>query len=232
MIKKIKIKKKRKKRKKKHDDDDDSKEEDDENNGGMDPNHVVDEADIDEIYEENFEVAMDEKIVIETKKKLKAVKLLLEACKTGNRQPPSVIIELNYDKYAVYCFAYVMSKLELKQRKFLFHTLEFMAMVSPTTVMIQLIMQYKKPLLMLPYKRIDSVLLSVIRGSKYSIATALKMAALAGEFASIDLSAKETFLKIKEKYESIAVELLKQIESHHLAAVLLETPSDIEGLTP
>ena len=125
-----------------------------------------------------------------------------------------------------------MGKLELKQRKFLFHALEFITMVGPTTVMIQLIMQYKKPFLMLPHKRIDQILLSVIRGSKYSIATSLKMAALAGEFASIDLSAKEAFLKLKEKYEGIAVELIKQIESHHLAAVLLETPSDIEGMTP
>ncbi len=51
-------------------------------------------------------------------------------------------------------------------------------------------MQYKKQFLMLPYKRIDSILLSVIRGSKYAIATSLKMAALAGG-------------------------ILKEIESHH-----------------
>ena len=148
------------------------------------------------------------------------------------REPPSVINEFNNDKYAVYCFTYVMGKLELKQRKFLFHVLEFIAMVSPTAVMIQLIYQYKKQFLMLPYRRIDQILLSLIRGSKYSIATALKMASLAGEFAELDLSAKDYFLKMKEKYEGISVELLKQIESHHLAAVLLETPSDIEGMTP
>ncbi len=48
--------------------------------------------------------------------------------------------------------------------------------VSPTTVMIQLLVQYKKQFLMLPYKKIDAVLLSVIRGSKYSIAGALNTA--------------------------------------------------------
>ena len=151
---------------------------------------------------------------------------------TGNRTPPSSIIELNYDKYAVYCFAYVMGKLELKQREFLFHTLEFISMISPTAILIQLIIEYKRQFLMLPYKRIDNVLLGVIRGSKYSIAAALKTAALAGEFAAIDLSAKEVWLKMKDKYVGIAVELIKQVESHHLAAIILETPSDVEGMTP
>eukprot|EP01084_Bolivina_argentea_P260716 440364_1 len=194
---------------------------------------TVDEAAIDDLYGEDFDVNHDTDIVIESNtKKIKAVQLLIDACLKGGREPPSVVMELNYDKYAVYCFTYVMGKLELKQRPFLFHTFEFLAMVSPTTVMIQLIIQYKKQFLMLPYKRIDAICLAVIRGSKYSIATSLKMAALAKEFSEIDLSAKEVFLKIKEKYVGIAVELLKQIESHHLAAVLLETPSDIEGMTP
>ena len=75
----------------------------------------------------------------------------------------------------MYCFAYVMGKLELKQREFLFHTLEF---------------------------------------------------------SEIDLSANDLFRNLKEKYEGITVELIKQIESHHLAAIILETPSDIEGMTP
>ena len=125
-----------------------------------------------------------------------------------------------------------MGKLELKQREFLFHTLEFISMISPTAILIQLIIEYKRQFLMLPYKRIDNVLLGVIRGSKYSIAAALKTAALAGEFAAIDLSAKEVWLKMKEKYVGIAVELIKQVESHHLAAIILETPSDVEGMTP
>ena len=99
-------------------------------------------------------------------------------------------IQPNYDKYAVYGSAYVMGKLELKQREFLFHTL-------------------------------DNILLAVIRGSKYSIAATLKMAALAAEFSEIDLSAKDLFRSLKEKYEGIAVELIKQIESHHLAAIIL-----------
>jgi len=179
-----------------------------------------------------YEVNEENNLVIKNKKKLKAVQMLLHACKQGERTPPSSIIELDYDRYAVYCFAYVMGKLELKQREFLLHTLEFISMIAPTATLIQLILEYNRQFLMLPFKRIDNVLLGVIRGSKYSIAAALKVAAMADEFASIEVSAKEVFLKMKEKYVGIAVELIKQVESHHLAAIILETPSDVEGMTP
>merc|ERR1719204_1318934 len=182
--------------------------------------------------DESFIVTEENNLVFKNKKKLKAVQMLLRACKAGERTPPSSIIELNYDCHAVYCFAYVMGKLELKQREFLFHTLEFISMIAPTAILIQLIIQYKRQFLMFPYKRIDNVLLGAIRGSKYSIAAALKTAALANTFAEIDISSKEVFLKMKEKYVGIAVELIKQIESHHLAAIILETPSDVEGMTP
>ena len=110
--------------------------------------------------------------------------------------------------------------------------LEYICMVSPTSLSINLIHEYRKQLLMFPKKEIDSVFLAVIRGSKYSIATSLKIAAIAAEFGEIDLARKSSFEALADKYEGIAIALIQQIESHHLASLILETPTEIDGLSP
>ena len=69
-----------------------------------------------------------------------------------------------------------MSKLELKQRKRLFAVLEFMAMVAPTPVVIKLFMEFEKQILLFDIEKvIDPLMIALIRGSKYTIATALQV---------------------------------------------------------
>lgn len=72
---------KKKKKKKKKDGENDSGEI--AKNGLAD---IVDEAEIDDMYQEEFEVNGDNDVILgHNKKKLKAVEILLEACKNGMR---------------------------------------------------------------------------------------------------------------------------------------------------
>ena len=166
-------------------------------------------------HEDDFDVVDGFISVGSSTKKAKAFQILAAAC-GENEEPPPAIMELDYEKFGVYCWAYVMNKLELKQRERLFVVLEFMAMMGPTSIMIKLVYQFSKQLLLLPKKWIDKVCLAIIRGSKYSIAASLKMAAFAQEMGDIDLSSKDAFTSLSTKYTEVAVELTKQIESHHL----------------
>ena len=158
-----------------------------------------------------------------------AVALLIKRLDQGpNVKLPPGIIHLDYEKYGVYCMSYIFSKLESKQRAKLFMILEFICMVQPTATTIKLISEYKKGILMFPRKHIDNMFLAVIRGSKYSICAALKMSSIAKIMGKIDLAQMDSFMELSKKYEGIAVEIIKEIESHHLATILLETPSDID----
>ena len=176
----------------------------------------------------------DENEVKEVISKPCAIKLLRKRLNKdpNNIELPLGILDLDYGKYGVYCMTYVLNKLEIKQRDKLFMILEYICMLQPTATTVKLIIEFKEIVSTFPVKYIDNIFLAVINGSKYSICAALKVSHIAKIFSQMYFTETEPFTKLCKKYERIAFDIINNIESNHLAAMLLETHSDIDDQSP
>ena len=78
---------------------------------------------------------------------------------------------------------------------------------------------------------LDKLCLNIILNSNYPISTSLYLAAFMKHRSKNDLSRENEFEELMEKYVDIAKDLLSDIESDHLLAILLEIPSDINNMS-
>lgn len=70
---------------------------------------------------------------------------------------PIHFIQMDFEKHGVYCWTYILSRLEIKQRPRLLFMLEFMAAVIPTKIMLRLFEESKKTLLLYPKQTLDRI---------------------------------------------------------------------------
>eukprot|EP01084_Bolivina_argentea_P262892 444772_1 len=126
---------------------------------------------------------------------------------------------------------FCVDQLSTKDRPPLWNILEFLATELPTSMAINILKSTRDALVRFQVEPLDAVCLKIISASTYPIATALYLAAFMQSNATRDSSRKEKFDIISKKYIDIGTDLLSQIESDHLLAILIEIPSNIDGLS-
>ena len=99
-----------------------------------------------------------------------------------------------------------------------------------TVICIRLLNHFRFELSTFPSIELDKLCQSIVYGSKYPMCTAVRLAGYMTERAESDLSRELEFNKLSADYAKLAIHLLNEYtESDHLAAVLLEMESDIDG---
>ena len=147
------------------------------------------------------------------------------------RELPELLQFMDVSIFGNPLWYFCVDQLSTKDRAPLWNILEFLGTELPTSMAIRLLRQTRNALVRFHVSSLDKVCLKIISSSTFPIATALYLAAFMRQNARQDSSRKDQFDKIYEKYSKIATDLLSQIESDHLLAILIEIPSNIDDLS-
>ena len=148
-----------------------------------------------------------------------------------SRELPELLQYIDVSIFGTPLWYFCVDQLSTKDRPPLWNILEFLGTELQTSKAIRLLQQTSDALVRFDVSSLDNVCLKIIAASTYPIATALYLAAFMRHNARRDSSRKEHFGRIHKKYSKIATDLLSQIESDHLLAILIEIPSNIDDLS-
>ncbi|ETO27212.1 hypothetical protein RFI_09918 [Reticulomyxa filosa] len=144
---------------------------------------------------------------------------------------PKVVLYCDLNEFGVALWEFVSESLKSKFRLSLWRVLEFLALEMGVSKVLDLFNAHTYLMAKHTLEEFDKVVKAAIEGSRYPIASSLRMAAFMNYRAKFDLSNEEDFIEIGKNYEEIAKKLLKEIESDHLFAMLVLIPTDIDGLS-
>eukprot|EP01084_Bolivina_argentea_P217496 369235_1 len=131
--------------------------------------------------------------------------------------------------HGVIWWSIVLDKLQLQTQDSLWTILRFVLRELSTTVCIRLLEHFKFELSRFESIEIDRLCQAIVFGSLYPMCTAIRLSGYMHDAAERDLSRGDEFEHLASDYASLAIHLLKEYtESDHLAAILLEMPSDID----
>lgn len=135
-------------------------------------------------------------------------------------------------EHGVIWWSIVLDKLQLQTQDSLWTILRFVLRELSTKVCIRLLEHFKFELSRFESIQIDRLCQAIVFGSLYPMCTAIRLSGYMSEAAERDLSRSQEFLRLANDYAKLAIHLLKEYtESDHLAAILLEMASDIDGLS-
>merc|ERR1719242_857157 len=150
---------------------------------------------------------------------------------SGDKEFDSIPLEIQYCDSIVYGVAlweFVMQQLLTKQTYALWLLLAYFSKEIPTITVIDLMQAHIADIAKVKdLEHLELVCSSVIANSEYPIATALHLSRFVTDLAADDLSRKDEFKEIAERYTIVAESLVENIESDHLLSILLEVPTDL-----
>ena len=113
----------------------------------------------------------------------------------------------------------------------LWPVLQFLALEMPTHQVLYLLKVHTHLLTQYMIMEYDDVCKATMEGAKHPIATALLLSRFMFQQARVDLFTRIRYSDLGGKYRIISRKLLREIESDHLLAMLLEIPTDLGGLS-
>eukprot|EP01083_Nonionella_stella_P080159 220125_1 len=141
---------------------------------------------------------------------------------------PRPIQYANMKIYGESLYVFVTKQLQTKQWDGLWLLLAFIASTMDTATSLQLLRMNSGILCKVKeIAHLDILGASMIESADFTIAMALYLSAFMSDAADNDLSRSAEFEEIADKYTRIASNLVDNMESNHLLALLLETPTDI-----
>ena len=147
------------------------------------------------------------------------------------RALPELLRYLDVNRFGRQLWHFCVDQLSTKDRAPLWNILGFLGAELPTPMALRLLQQRRNALVRFHVSSLDKVCLKIISSSTFPIATALYLAAFMRQNARRDSSRQDQFDEMYRKYSKIATDLLSQIESDHLVAILIEIPSNIDDLS-
>ena len=143
--------------------------------------------------------------------------------------------EIQYCDTSVYgesLWEFVMQQLLTKQIKSLWLLLAYFSMEIPTIKAIELLQTHIADIAKVKdMDNLELVCSAVIENSHYPIATALHLSNFVSAVAEDDLSRKQEFQEIADRYTVVAEKLVESVESDHLLSIYLETPTDLNMMS-
>ncbi|ETO31843.1 transient receptor potential-gamma protein [Reticulomyxa filosa] len=144
---------------------------------------------------------------------------------------PKLLYDLDVYTYGKPLWYFCVHQLSVKDRESVWDCLIYLANQLPTAIAVRLLEENRELLSKLQIKSLDELCQAIIETSEFPEATSLYLAAFMKERADHDLSRKEQFTAISEKYIAISTGLLSEIENDHLLAILVEIPCDIDKMS-
>eukprot|EP01084_Bolivina_argentea_P089265 161095_1 len=141
---------------------------------------------------------------------------------------PRLVQYANMNIYGESLYIFVTQQLQTKQWDVLWLLLAFIASSMDTTKSLELLNKNSDILCKVKdITHLDVLCTSMIESSDFAIAMSLYLSAFMNDAGESDLSRSSDFEEISDKYVRIANNLVENVESTHLLALLLETPTDI-----
>ncbi|ETO30790.1 hypothetical protein RFI_06328, partial [Reticulomyxa filosa] len=144
---------------------------------------------------------------------------------------PKLLNELDVYTYGKSLWYFCVHQLTVKDRESVWDCLIYLANQLPTAIAVRLLEENREPLSKLRAQSLDDLCQAIIETSEFPEATSLYLAAFMKERADNDLSRKDLFNDIAERYIAISTQLLAEIESDHLLAIFVEIPCDIDNMS-
>ena len=142
-----------------------------------------------------------------------------------------LLLDFNvYDDAVIWWFI-IISSLKTYPSKSLWLLFGKVAEITPGTVAIELLEKYKYDLTRFNAQRLDKVCQRIVIGSQYPVCAALRIAKWFNDRAAYDVARGQLFEDIANSYIDAANDYIGFLESDHLATVLLEVKSDIDGMS-
>jgi len=135
-------------------------------------------------------------------------------------------------EHGVVWWSICLEKLVLRGQDSLWTILRYILRELSTKVCIRLLNHFKFELLRFSSIEVDRLCQSIVYGSLFPMCTAIRLSGYLNDAAERDLSRSAEFFRVANDYAKLGVHLLDEYtDSDHLAAILLEMTSDIEGLS-
>ncbi|ETO22319.1 potassium ion channel Yvc1 [Reticulomyxa filosa] len=173
---------------------------------------------------------------------------------------PRILRDVDIYTYGKSLYYFIVHQLTVKDRDSLWNYLNYLASCLPNVVAVRLLEENRAQLAKLKMERLDELCQTMIQASEFPAAMSLYLAAFMQQCAHNDLSREEQFEDISNKYievsylmynitmvrillstftsnifiylfVKIAQELLQQIESDHLLAIMVEIPCGIDDMS-
>eukprot|EP01084_Bolivina_argentea_P303232 523479_1 len=137
----------------------------------------------------------------------------------------------DFDIYndAILWWFVIMQILNSRHSKSIWLLINRVAELSPGNVAIALFDKYKDDLTRCDTAKLDEMAQNIVIGSQYPICAALKISKWFQDIADYDVSRGDEFEAISDGFLDVAFDYLNLIQSDHMASIILETKSDIEG---
>jgi len=150
--------------------------------------------------------------------------------RTKQKDVDELLLDFNvYNDCVIWWFVIILI-LTNTQTKSIWIIFNKVAELTPGNVAIELLDRYKHELTRFPAERLDEVAQNVVIGSQYPICAALRLSKWFIDIASYDVAREKIFEAISEGFVDAAFDYLDLIESDHMATIVLEVRSDIEGM--
>ncbi|ETO10295.1 hypothetical protein RFI_27083 [Reticulomyxa filosa] len=168
----------------------------------------------------NIPVSMAEELMSSYKQKDRELHLDLQDMFEG----------FDLSDHAVLWWSILLHQLQFN-REASWTVLEYIAKEIPTITALQLLNQFRFDLIRYDTEKLNKVCRQIVRGSQYPMHAALRISGFMQMSGSEDLSRESQYLDLATDYSHLALHLLNKMcpDSDHMAAILLELPSDIEG---
>ena len=136
---------------------------------------------------------------------------------------------VDFEVHGVSLWSFCMAELEMKDRASLWTVCSLIMSKMSTASAIRLLHRSKAHLMRFDVARLKTLCLSVIETATFPPHTALYLSAFLEDLSRENASRREEMDEFVALLSGICQDLLGQIESDHLLAIMIETPSDILG---
>eukprot|EP00485_Elphidium_margaritaceum_P015088 CAMPEP_0202731060 /NCGR_PEP_ID=MMETSP1385-20130828/186951_1 /ASSEMBLY_ACC=CAM_ASM_000861 /TAXON_ID=933848 /ORGANISM="Elphidium margaritaceum" /LENGTH=2462 /DNA_ID=CAMNT_0049397343 /DNA_START=90 /DNA_END=7479 /DNA_ORIENTATION=- len=141
-----------------------------------------------------------------------------------------LLLDFNvYDDCVIWWFVLVLV-LTNTQTEAIWLIFNRVAELTPGNMAIELLDRYKNELTRYPEKRLEEMAQNVMIGSQYPICAGLRLSKWFMDIAKYDVAREKCFEAISESFIDAAFDYLDLIKSDHMATIVLEVRSDIEGM--
>lgn len=125
----------------------------------------------------------------------------------------------------------IIYELKNEPRSAIWLIFEEIALSTPTPMAMRLLKEYKYDLTRFSTERVNRVCQNLVIGSEYPICAALMISKWMNDRAAFDISRSAIFEALADDFVAAAIEYLSIVESDHLATILLETKSKMDGMS-
>eukprot|EP01084_Bolivina_argentea_P067703 123248_1 len=140
-----------------------------------------------------------------------------------------LLLDFNvYDDAVIWWFI-IISSLKTYPSKSMWLIFESVAEITPGSVAIELLEKYRFDLTRFNASKLDKVCQNIAVGSQYPVCASLRIAKWFNDRAEYDVARSKAFSAIAQSYIDAANDYVSFLESDHLATILLEVKSDIDG---